>query len=409
MSNGNIAIASPNRLVEQKKLHYTHADWNTSLPIENILTDVLPETARTANGVRTVNFGISLSDLPYRTLGAMALINHSLSTSAKVRFCVFNEPPIDYASNTVAFNATGNISVITDAAIVVTGWVAGATKIKLFPLPKIRDKVFTTSYIEGTFVSYTAGTKTLVINRTASANPSGDALNADRWYVGFGLQAGKTECTVQNSLAWRDCWQRIYPIDSGDLAWRSRNFWRGTVELEIMELVTKIHISFLSDQFARQPLGTHLNIAIDDSNEPATWSDGTTNPNYKDYIELGRVFMGGYLQSRIQAEYGDISHGVVDNTESKTSDGGQKFFHEKSRARTVAIQWNRFDKGEAMQLMLSQLQQGISREVLYTYSVDKIDTYQLLQSFVGRHTTLNPLTQPDFGKWGAGINLEEIL
>jgi hypothetical protein len=111
----------------------------------------------------------------------------------------------------------------------------------------------------------------------------------------------------------------------------------------------------------------------------------------------------------INAEYGGISHGVVDNTEFQQADSGQKFFNEKSRARTVSVQWNHFDKDEAMQMLLSQLQQGISREVLYTYSVDKIDTYQLLQSFIGRYKDLNPLTQPDFGRWGASINLEEIL
>jgi hypothetical protein len=404
----NIAIAFPNRILEQKKLHYTLADWNTNLPIDNILTDVLPETARTETGVRTVNFGISLSNLPYRTLGAMALVNHSLSTSAKVRFCVFNEPPIDYGSNTIAFNATGNISIITDTVIVVTGWTTG-TKIKLFPLPKSRTNKFTTSYIEGTFVSYTTGTKSLVITVTAIDHQAGDASAADRWYVGFGNQVGKTECAIHNVPTWVDCWQRIYLTNSPELSWRSRNFWRGTVELEIMELVTKIHISFLSDQYARQPLGTHLNIAIDDSSEPETWSDGTSNPNFKNHIELGRVFMGGYLMPNLNAEYGDISHGVVDNSDFQQSDSGQKFFHEKSRARTVAIQWNYFDKDEAMQMLLSQLQQGISREVLYTYSVDKIDSYQLLQSFVGRYKDLNPLTQPDFGRWGASINLEEIL
>jgi hypothetical protein len=403
----NIAIAFPNRILEQKKLHYTLTDWNTNLPIDNILTDVLPETARTANGVRNVNFGISLSNLPYRTLGAMALVNHSLSTSAKVRFSVFNEPPIDYGSNSIAFSATGIISIVTDS---VVGVYTSGMIIKLFPLPKISTNIFTTSCIVGTFYDYGVETKTLRITVTAGGlNPTGDAATADRWYIGFGNQAGQTECTIINVPSWIDCWQRIYPTDSKELAWRSRNFWRGTVELEIMELVTKIHISFLSDQLARQPIGTHLNIAIDDSNEPETWSDMSPNLNWKNYIELGRVFMGGYLMPVINAEYGGISHGVVDNTEFQQSDSGQKFFHEKARARIVAIQWNHFDKDEAMQMLLSQLQQGISREVLYTYSVDKIDTYQLLQSFIGRYKELNPLTQPDFGRWGASINLEEIL
>ena len=236
-------------------------------------------------------------------------------------------------------------------------------------------------------------------------------LNIDKWIVyNLGNNGTLKTVNITNQPQWLDCWQRINPIDSPNLTWRSRNFWRGTVELEIMELVTKVHISFLKSADNQQPLGTHLHIDIDDSQEVQTWSDGTTNLDYLPYIEIGRVFMGGYMEANINPEYGSITHGVKDNTEFQQSDSGQKFFHEKSRARTVSVQWNHLDKDEAFgNILLSQLQQGISREVLYTYSVEKIDNYQLLQSFIGRYVDLNPIQQPNVGLYSANINLEEIL
>jgi hypothetical protein len=402
----NVAIAHPNRLLEQKQLHYKSADWNTALPLTNILTDVLPETARTTSSTKRTSFGISLSALPYRNLNAIALVNHNLSTSAKLRFTVFNEPPIDYVYQTIT--TTGGLTTVTVTASNLKTTSLNGRTLRMYAVSNNRNHSFYNKYFEGVCSSHnlTTGSFTLTLTQDVTLG----VATLDTWIV-YDLGIGATKgVSIQNQPTWLDCWQRIYPTNSEQLTWRSRNFWRGTVELEIMELVTKVHISFLSAGTQQQVLGTHLHIDIDDSLEQPTYSDGSNNPNYFPYIEIGRVFMGGYLEARINPEYGSITHGVKDNTEFQQSDSGQKFFHEKSRARTASIQWNHLDKDEAFgSILLSQLQQGISREVLYTYSVEKIDTYQLLQSFIGRYVDLNPIQQPNVGLYSASINLEEIL
>ena len=53
--------------------------------------------------------------------------------------------------------------------------------------------------------------------------------------------------------------------------------------------------------------------------------------------------------------------------------------------------------------------QGITREVLYAYDVDDKGAYQYARSFIGRFTQLNAITMPNFGQYGASINLKEIL
>jgi hypothetical protein len=402
----NVAIAHPNRLLEQKQLHYKSADWNTALPLTNILTDVLPETARTTSSTKRTSFGISLSALPYRNLNAIALVNHNLSTSAKLRFTVFNEPPIDYVYQSIA--TTGGLTTVTVTASNLKTTSLNGRTLRMYAVSNNRNHPFYNKYLQGVCSSHNLTTGAFTL--TLISNEDLGVATLDTWIV-YDLGVGATKgVSIQNQPTWLDCWQRIYPTNSEQLTWRSRNFWRGTVELEIMELVTKVHISFLSAGTQQQVLGTHLHVDIDDSLEQPTYSDGSNNPNYFPYIEIGRVFMGGYLEARINPEYGSITHGVKDNTEFQQSDSGQKFFHEKSRARTASIQWNYLDKDEAFgSILLSQLQQGISREVLYTYSVEKIDTYQLLQSFIGRYVDLNPIQQPNVGLYSASINLEEIL
>ena len=420
----NVAIAHPNRLLEYKAIHQKSTDWNTALPLANILTDVLPETARTQNAVKRTSFGISLSSLPYRNLSAIALVNHNLSTSAKVRFTVMNEPPTAYL-----YYDVDTSDLVIDAYVTFSGTQLRSSALDL-DSHTLRLYIFSNDsktkssfddYIEAFVHSHDLATGDLIFRITKRSVRTDETVCRNWMLYDLGLTNSKN-VEVMNVPQWMPCWQRIYGVESSSLTWRSRNFWRGTVELEIMELVTKVHISFLTSKdvdnvsFANansnvQPLGTHLHIDIDDSSELEFFTGTLTpNPDYSPYIELGRVFMGGYMQANINPEYGGITHGVKDNSEFQQSDSGQKFFHEKARARTASIQWNHLDKDEAFgNLLLSQLQQGISREILYTYSVEKIDTYQLLQSFIGRYVDLNPIQQPNVGLYSNNINLEEIL
>jgi hypothetical protein len=393
----NVAIAYPNRLLELNKLH--NCDWvdNSILPLSNIQTPILSETARTSNfgsvGAKHCSFGISLKNLPYRTFGAIGLINHNLTTSAKCRFTVFNEPPLSYSKNALVVNATGSFSITLDTSVAS---LATGTKLKFYACSSDVTNV-TTSYFYATVVSHSG------VNLTCTRDNVyvGNGTTFNLWYIGYGAQSGKTESVIINEPSWLSVWKRIYPSSSQYLTWRSKNLWRGSIEEEQRLAFTKIHISFLKDSAGGQPVGTHLHVDLDDSTETL---------NVDMYLEVGRVFIGQYSQPEINPEYGSIDHNFMDNSELSSSNSGTEYAYEKAKARTVSVQWNHLTEDEAFGgIYEASRSQGITREVLYAYDVDDTGSYQYARSFIGRFTQLNAITQPNVGLFGASINLKEIL
>jgi hypothetical protein len=397
----NVAIAYPNRLLELKKLHQVTWTDNSNLPLSNITTNILAETARTSDfgslSAKKVSFGVSLANLPYRTFGAVGLINHNLSTSAKVKFSVFNEPPIEYSNTPAEINGTNTVTLTLKSSVPT---IATGTKLKFYACSSDKNDYISGSYFYATVVSH-SGTS-LTVSRTGNYVNNGILTTYNVWYVGYGQQSGKTESFVLNAPQWFNVWKRIKPSDSPQLTWRSTNLWRGTIEEEQRLSFTKIHISFLKDEFTGyQPVGTHLHIDLDDSNE-------ASNPDL--FIELGRLFIGQYTQPTINPEYGAITHGFQDNSEISISNSGTEFFYEKQKARTVDVQWNYLTEDEAFGgIYEASRSQGITREVLYAYDVDDTGAYQYARSFIGRFTQLNPITQPNVGLYGSSINIKELL
>ena len=393
----NVAIAYPNRLLELNTLH--NCDWvnNSISPLSNIQTPILSETARTSNfgsvASKHCSFGISLSSLPYRTFGAIGLVNHNLTTSAKCRFSVFNEPPLSYTKNSLSMTGSGSFSVTLDTSIAT---LAVGTKLKFYACSSDTLNT-TTNYFYATVTSH-SGTS-LSCSRDGVISGAGTfAL----WYIGYGSQTGKTESIIVNTPEWVSVWRRIYPSNSEFLTWRSKNLWRGSIEEEQRLAFTKIHISFLKDTISGgQPIGTHLHVDINDATETV---------NVDMFLEVGRVFIGQYSQPTVNPEYGAIDHNFVDNSELTTSNSGTEYAYEKAKTRTVSVQWNHLTEDEAFGgIYEASRSQGITREVLYAYDVDDAGAYQYARSFIGRFTQLNAITQPNVGLFGASINLKEIL
>jgi len=399
----NVAIAYPNRLLELNKLHNCNWVDNTISPLSNITTPILAETARTAdfNGGSTVadkhcSFGLSLKNLPYRTFGAIGLVNHNLSTSAECRFSVFNEPALLYIANKSMslIGISGNSESVTLVNTIPTG-----TKIKLFAISSDLNDVTYNNYFYATVTSTPGGT--LSFTHDGLYN-HGNITQYVNWYVGYGVQSGKTESFIVNTPKWVNVWKRIYPSNSSWLAWRSKNLWRGCIEEEQRLAFTKIHISFLKDTLTgEQPTGTHLHVDLNDASETL---------DVDNFIELGRVFIGQYTQPKINVEYGSIDHNFVDNSELTAANSGTEYAYEKAKSRTVSVQWNHLTEDEAFGgIYEASRSQGITREVLYAYDVDDTGSYQYARSFIGRFTQLNAITQPNMGLFGASINLKEIL
>jgi hypothetical protein len=405
----NVSIAYPNRLLELKTIH--RCDWvdNPISSLTNIQTPILSETGRTLdfNGGTSVtdkhcSFGLSLSNLPYRTFGAVALINHNFSTSARFKFTVFNEPPITYAATTIPISANPTYETLYTFTVPAgTVPIPNGTKVKIYgcdsePTDNVTHR---TDYFYGT-VQSTSGVTVEVLSGVTSNTSS---YPYKLWYIGYGRNVvGKTESNITNKPKWVNAWNRIYPSTSSWLTWRSKNLWRGCVEEEQRLAFTKIHISFLKDAVSgEQPTGTHLHIDLNDTVETV---------DVDNFMEIGRVFIGQYSQPTINPEYGSIEHSFIDNSEITSSNSGTEYAYEKAKARTVSVQWNHLTEDEAFGgIYEASRSQGITREVLYAYDVDDTGSYQYARSFVGRFTQLNAITQPNYGLYGASINLKEIL
>jgi len=393
----NVAIAYPNRLLELNILH--NCDWvnNSISPLSNIQTPILSETARTSNfgsiPSKHCSFGLSLKSLPYRTFGAIGLVNHNLTTSAKCRFTVFNEPALSYTKNSLSVTGSGSLSVTLDTSIAT---LAVGTKLKFYACSSDTTDV-SVDYFYATVTSH-SGT---ALSCTFDGSYVGSGTYS-LWYIGYGAQSGKTESVIVNAPEWVSVWKRIYPSNSQYLTWRSKNLWRGVIEEEQRLAFTKIHISFLTDAISGgQPIGTHLHVDINDATETV---------NVDMFLEVGRVFIGQYSQPTINPEYGSIDHNFVDNSELTVSNSGTEYAYEKAKSRTVSVQWNHLTEDEAFGgIYEASRSQGITREVLYAYDVDDAGAYQYARSFVGRFTQLNAITQPNIGRFGASINLKEIL
>ena len=412
----NVSIAYPNRLLELNKLH--QCDWvnNTISPLSNITTPILSETARTSDytgpttsaiaAQKHVSFGLSLKNLPYRTFGAVGLINHNLSTSAKARFSVFNEPPIAYTRDLIAL-----------VPVAGTKWAGGTVGVTITlteaPIANLPTGTRIKFYACGSYtVEESNWFRAVVVSNTGtslrfiySAHPASSTVPYmhQLWYIGYDAGVtGKTESKLVNLPKWDNVWKRVYPSNSSWVTWRSTNIWRGCIEEEQRLAFTKISISFLTDaNTGEQPTGSHLHIDINDTTETV---------DIDNYIELGRVFIGQYSQPKINPEYGSIEHGFIDNSEITTSNSGTEFYYEKAKSRTVSVQWNHLTEDEAFgSIYEASRSQGTTREVLYAYDVNDTGSYQYARSFIGRFTQLNAITQPNFGMYGASINLKEIL
>lgn len=397
----NIALVYPNRAIEVQRTGNVPTgliavDWtaNSNLPLSNILTECLPETARTAQ--TRCSFAVALKKIPYRTIGAAALLNHNLTTTARIKYTVFNEPPIGYSATTMTAKITG--SAVTFSLPNLQMSLVGK-KIALFATSN-NPQAATPPSMSGTVSAHNMETGSITMSVTASSVP---IINAEpesaysRWYV---ADATAAIPAVVNTPRWTNVWQRIFEPDSPLLVWESSNFWTGTIEEEQRNGYTKLCLNFLDSKTGAgiQPVGTHIHVDIaDDSN-----SDG--------YIEIGYFMFGQYFQSKYNPEFGGIGHGYIDNSQSKQADSGQKYFHEKAKARTVTINYSLLSKAEAFNgIFEAYRQQGISRPIIYAFSPVRIDNHQYAQSFIGRFTQLNPLTQPSAGIYGATINIEEML
>ena len=394
----NIMLCHPNRLLENTALLSVAADWSTSLPLANILSPILQKKARTKtfspNVPATAWFAINLNKVPDRYMGAAAIINHNMTTEGLIKFTVYKSNPYFYSDSTLTIGSSMTFTV-PSGNIIPSG-----TTITIYPHSS--DPTTYTSYkMTGTVSSNLElnGTSLTVTGITIPNGASGKIFS--KWYI------GDVKTSQINTPAWVRVWTRVFSTSGSQAIWASTNFWNGLIEEEQRNSYTKIHISQLyaeggDNSSNSQAYGTHMCVEMYDAGQPTTIGSN--------FIDFGRIFIGQFTAPTVNPEYGSIEFGYVDNSEMQQANNGTKYFYEKQKTRTVSMSWNHLDVDEALGGIYDAYRaQGISREILYVYSLAPFEPYIYSKSFLGRFTSLNPINQPNPGLYSASVNIEEIL
>lgn len=417
----NVTFIINNRAKEVKRdnagnitgLHRVNWTDNVYLPLDNIFTDVIPDTARmdvASPAQKLCSFAISLPRIPYRTIGGIALAGHNFSTSAMLRFSIFNEPAIGYsATNNSIFSNGTSLNMVIDNP---KANLAIGNKVTFFGISSGRTDKRVGAWMSGAVTSYTydaiadKGTVIFTIEDSHS-----DVANTvySKWLV---ANSTTTPVKLLNNATWTSAWPRVHNPESPDLNWYSRNFWEGTIEDEQREEFTHLSLNFFEriEGDGLQPQGTHVHIDIDDTYTTQIYSDGTVNPSYEPFVEIGYILFGTAWTSRFNPEHGKIEFGHVDPSEFDETDTGQEYHREKQKRRTVSIGFSLLDKNEAFgKVYEMQRSQGISRPVAFAMSKEKLDEFHYAQSFIMRLSQLNPIGTQYAGIYDATIVGKEMF
>lgn len=392
----NIMLCHPNRLLENTSITSVSADWSTTLPLSNILSPILQKKARTktfaSNVPATAWFAVNLNKVPDRYMGAAAIINHNMTTDAQIRFTVYKANPYFYSQSTVTIGSTMTFTV-PSGNIIPSG-----TSVVVYPHSTDPSKV--TNYkLVGTVNGGLAANGTSITINISSIPTGASGLIFSNWFI------GDSTAVRINTPAWVKVWSRVFSTSGNQAIWNSTTFWNGLVEEEQRNSYTKIHISQLyatgGDASEKsQAYGTHMCVEMYDTSQIAGYN----------FIDFGRLFIGQFTAPTVNPEYGSVEFGYVDNSEMQQANNGTKYFYEKQKTRTVSMSWNHLDVDEALGGIYDAYRaQGISREILYVYSLAPFEPYIYAKSFLGRFTSLNPINQPNPGLYSASVNIEEIL
>lgn len=190
---------------------------------------------------------------------------------------------------------------------------------------------------------------------------------------------------------------RVWPIltRQSELAWGSSNFWLGTIEEEQRQSYTKLATYFADLNKG----GRYVEIII---NDPAN-TDG--------YIQIGRIFVGQWIEPKINPAYGGITQGYVDTTEiQEVTSVGTEYFYPHAKKRTVTLTWGDLSLSDAFSGVYDAFRsQGVSGEVLYAYSKNVLDQNFYARTFLARMTQPPAIGMPYFNAYDTSVYLQEIL
>lgn len=271
---------------------------------------------------------------------------------------------------------------------------SGATWLSTLPLANVKDRIIkkvarTTAATSVTLTVLLPKERLIGVVALVNHNLSISATMRVKAYKGVN---NTTALLFDSGAA-----NRVWPIITrqAQMAWNSSNFWLGTIEEEQRLAYTK-----LATYFA--PLnkgGRYVEIIITDT------------ANVDGYIQIGRLFVGQWIEPAINPGYGNISQSYVDSTEiQEVSSAGTEYFYEHPKKRTVALTWGDLSLSDAFSGVYDAFRsQGVSREVLYAYSKNPLDQNFYARTFLARITQPPAIGMPYFSAYDASLYLQEIL
>jgi len=204
------------------------------------------------------------------------------------------------------------------------------------------------------------------------------------------------DTTAQNeqwNSGWRNAWPAVY--STSELNWEDPNFWSGVPFEEDRQDFTPLGWVFLDQpQVARR-----VRVEIDDPNN----ADGV--------VRVGRCFLGNSWQPKYNASYGiQYGHEIGTEFEIAGNPDQTEYADVRTPKRTVSFRLEHLDAEEGARWALAlQRKQGLHGEVLYTEFLEISDPVAFSRAFIGRQSSVDPLTHPYFGTYSNSISLKEIL
>lgn len=201
---------------------------------------------------------------------------------------------------------------------------------------------------------------------------------------------------------------RLFAPESGKYPFTDPNWWYGTIESDRLREYTPLATFYPDKNYEIMS----LLITITDTN------------NLDNYLEFGRVFLGRTLEPKNNPEYGDISQGYVDLSETTRAKSCTKYHFVRPKMRTLSCVLKHLDKDEAFGGFYdAQREVGLTGEMLYAFSKPEYkgsvngdgginmttDKSFYQRSFLCNFSDLSPVDMPYVNGYATALKLEEIV
>jgi hypothetical protein len=383
----NVSLSYPNRISESNITETTATTWNSTLPLSNVQNPVIKRVARTNIGYRTSTLKLNLPYEP-RSIGVMSLINHNLTTNAKVRFIGYSG--LDFTGD-IRFDSGAEFRAWTILYPIYSNYAA-SDKIPwesrnwwLGSIEEEQRKSYTSMATYYPDENAMVRSIKIIINDT----PTISATSTTSVTVGTGSKS----FTVNTGL----------------------NFIAGQ---EITIYKTSDNTTFVSGKITSYNSSTGA-LVLNSTSYGGTGAHSTWSViNGENYIEIGRIFLGRTIEPKLNPEYGDLSQGYIDLTEIQRSIDNTKYYYIKPKMRTLSCVLKHLDKDEAFSGFYdAQREVGLSGELLYAYSKPEyigsinitVDKNFYARTFLCNFSELSPIDNPYFNGFQTALKLEEIV